>query len=109
MMQTCKKVLRCVRKNYKNGYPSFYEISSKLKMHPADVDSACKVLVEDGYMAYHYQIADGKATTIPGGIYLTLKGQKLEEYRISQVQDWLKNNWLGLVALAVSIVALLRD
>ncbi len=109
MMQTCKKVLRCVRKNYKNGYPSFYEISSKLNMHPLDVDSACKVLVEEGYVAYHYQIANGKATTIPGGIYLTLKGRKPTEFFFDQLRDYLKKNWIAITALIISIVSLLQS
>ncbi|WP_140401252.1 hypothetical protein [Anaeromassilibacillus sp. An200] len=109
MMKTCKTVLRTAQKMRDNGnwYPTFYELATDSKLHPHDVIEACKLLEKDKYIGYLYPSDHPEDKRIPNGISLTLKGYKPKEYAISQFRKYLKNNWISLVALIISICALI--
>lgn len=108
-MRTCKVILRCVRKFYRLGTPDIYELAHKTGLHPTDVMDACKILEKDGYLEYTYQVVNGKTSSIPGGVRLTLKGRKPVEYFWSQLKEYFKRNWIAIAALIISIVSLLQS
>lgn len=109
MMKTCKRVLRCARKmkQEKIGYPTFYELATRAKLHPDDVFEACKILVEQKYMEYGYPVVDGETSPLPSCVYLTLKGRKPFEYKTSQFRRYAREKWIDFLALLVAIIALI--
>lgn len=109
MMKTCKTVLYTAQKlkEHENWYPTFYELAVESKLHPQDVIEACKLLEKDKYVEYFYRSGHPENKRIPNGISLTLKGYKPKEYAINQFREYLKNNWISLVALIISICALI--
>ncbi len=107
MTHTCKHILRCARKFYRRGAPSFSELASKSGMHPQDTMDACKILVEKGYMEYTYQISSTEK--VPSGVILTLRGRKPLEQGIDLFLNYLKDNWIAIAALVISIIALLQS
>jgi len=111
MMRTCKKVLHCIRILRKEGkwYPNFSEISHKSGLHPEDVQGACSILEKQGFIQYGYPIVNGEASPLPGCVFLTLKGKKPVEYAASQFREYLKGNWIAILALIVSFIALLQS
>ena len=108
MMRTCKTVLRCARKllKQKNGFPRIYELAHKTGLPPQDVFDACKILTDQWYMEYLYPVEGGKASPLPDGVRLTLKGKHPVEYVRSQLVKYLKAHWISLLALLVSLAAL---
>ena len=111
MMRTCRKVLNCIRTLRKehNWYPHFNEIARKSGFHPADVDGACAILEKQGYIQYGYPVIDGKTSLLPDCVFLTLKRRKPIEYGISQLGEYLKKNWIAILALVISFVSLLQS
>ena len=109
MMRTCKIVLRCARKLYKqkNGLPKIYELSHKTGLPPEDVFDACKILTDQWYMEYLYPIKDGETSQSPDGVRLTLKGRHPIEHARSRLVEYLKTHWISLLALVVSLAALI--
>lgn len=109
MMKTCKTVLHTAQKMKEHGnwYPTFYELSAESKLHPQDVIEACKLLEKDKYIGYLYPSDHPKDKRIPNKISLTLKGYRPKEYAINQFKEYIKNNWISLAALIVSICALI--
>lgn len=107
-MRTCKIVLKCARKLYaqKNGTPRIYEIAYTTKLPPSDVFDACKILTDQWYMKYLYPVQDGKASALPDGVMLTLKGRHPIEYALSQCREYIKAHWISILALLVSTAAL---
>lgn len=108
-MKTCKKVLRAAikLKRQKNGYPNFSELSKMSNLHPHDVDEACRILVDDGYMIYIYPVVNGEKQPLPCGISLTLYGYKPMERFSEKAFVYLKDHWIDILALIISILALL--
>lgn len=111
MMRTCRKVLRCIRKlrREQNWYPYFRDISLKSGLHPSDVDGACAILEKQGYIQYGYPVINGETSPIPDCVFLTLKGRKPAEYSASQFCKYMKKNWIAILALIISFVALLQS
>lgn len=111
MMNTCRKVLHCIRilRKEHNWYPRFSEIAYKSGLHPEDVDEACSILEKQGYIKYGYPSSNGKTSELPNCVFLTLKGRKPVEYGASQFRDYLKKNWIAILALVISLVALLQS
>lgn len=109
MMKTCKIVLRCVRTLRREGnwYPNFVEIAQRSGVHPSDVIDACKILTQQWYLEYMYPAVPDKTGPIPpNGVRITIKGDKPFEYARSQIGEFLKKNWIALLSLVVSVVAL---
>ena len=108
MMKTCKVVLRCAQKLHKQkiGSPLIYDIAQETGLHPSDVFDACKILTEQGYLEYLYPVENGQKSALPDSVRLTLKGRHPTEYAWSQCKDYLREHWISLLALLVSIAAL---
>ena len=109
MMKTCRIVLRCARKMKKQkiGFPTFHDLTVATELHPSDVDDACEALVKLGYMKYGYPVMDGKTSTLPNCVYLTLNGRKQMEYGSNQFKDYVKEKWIDFFALIVAFTALI--
>lgn len=107
MTHTCKHILRCARKFYRRGAPSFSELASKSGMHPQDTIDACKILVKRGYMEHTYQ--PNSSPKVPDGVLLTLKGRKPIEYFFSEFWEYLRKNWIAILALLISLISFLQS
>ena len=57
-------------------------------------------------MEYLYPVKDGKTSQFPDRVRLTLKGKRPIEYAWSQLVKYLKDHWISILALFVSLAAL---
>ena len=110
MMKTCKTVLRCAREfwNKGNTCPQINELVRTTGLTFDEVIAACRTLKSDGYFEYTHAIGpDGKCEMV-NGIVLCTKGQKSKEFIVESVRQFLINNLIGIIALTISIIALLK-
>lgn len=107
MTRLCKNILKEMRRMEKSGnaYPFFTGLSKQLSVPVDDITRACAYLNEHKRLEYMYPCVNGVRIETPERVTLTLRGKYPVQYAFGEILGYLAENWISLVALAISIAA----
>ncbi len=107
---TSRNIIKILRKQ-EDGRADTRIVAKELGLSEADAWAAFSYLEGQGYVEIAtptVPVVKMDGTPVGSSISLKHRGRKIGEFRAMSVMAYIRDNWIAIIALLVSIVALVR-